>query len=1347
MAPVPRRPATTKTKTRGETRRGEETEKSCFVYSEPYQNELAAFLTTKKKNKDENDVDATPPGGTNFELFSFVPNAGRGGSKTTTSKFSAGFALLKSREMSREKEMSHTRSGSFCEAGNGLVSIKQQREQREKEDKARARKEKEEMVMRAQQEQQHEQEEQRQQQQQQQNHAATNINSNPGNNTIIGFDDDDDEDDEMFQLVDIEALETRKRVVAPAQPQRPQHPQHIESSPVVPPRADNMKDAYCLPIALDGSGLEWVCEHGCALRECDKISLHFRALQPILSSIIQRLDDDEYMMKNIERKNLEKKRKEAETIQAFLNNGSIGSGVPNAAPSIAPMNNNNNIMDNNNNNNNSFQQNTSFDIHNNINNFQHNNIQSNNFNNDFQMNGNNNNFNNDEFYYQNNNNNNNGGDFQAEWDDDNGDDIVDMENLPKLGLGANGGHEVIPAVQCQMTEADGGKWNQKNFSWTKDCYYALRNNFGAQDYRGLQLQAINATMAGKDTLVLMPTGGGKSLCYQLPAIVRDGVTIVVCPLISLIQDQLSNLEQLDIKACLLGAYNAKNDAEVYNDLYGPEPKIKLLYVTPEKLSMSNKLINLMKSLHRKGRLQRFVIDEAHCISSWGHDFRKDYKELRVLKHQFPDIPVMALTATATVRVQDDIVRQLGLANCVRFFTTFNRTNITYEVIPKKKEKQNVEEILSLIHDRGFVDRRGRVECGIVYCFSKNDCEKMANALCLENNQDSRFRQGIKALPYHAGLDDKVRKAHQEAWTNDTCNIICATIAFGMGINKPDVRYVFHHSMPKSLEAYHQESGRAGRDGEKALCVLFYSWGDVTKARSMLIDSAEKDNAPHEVKMNKLESLVTMCTYCENTADCRRTQLLRHFNENFDRSRCKGMCDCCQLRKNYGWNCFIKRDMSKYALSLISICKDTSEQGIPMGLLIDVFRGSRAKTVTQRYYDRLPGFNTGNQLTKSESDRLARYLVNQGYLCEETTRLPPDEKRQYAMVSTCIRPGEPGKIQALKQKQHKVELEFENLPKDTSKGKKKTAPTTAPKTRAPPKKKTTAAKASGTAAATTARKKKTSTKTRTPKATQQQQQQQHDNVDLTLPSQQPNGTQEIDGQLDNAFAILMRKQKEEREGIVVEDDEEEIVNNDDNVQYEIDESIEDDDEEDEEERLYECVFQALTVWRDIQATDIANRQGTRKNPQGIIKNALLRKLAGSRPTTIDEMNEFREAEVADLANRSMLNKFAYDLVSKIEQAVFHFHNNEENPYTQTQRQQETQGNNLNSGDPYEFKATPASNTNNGPRPASQMMTMMQQQPNNLQYSGGDPKRQRLMLDNNTEPQWLEPNRGKGGGVNE
>ena len=256
------------------------------------------------------------------------------------------------------------------------------------------------------------------------------------------------------------------------------------------------------------------------------------------------------------------------------------------------------------------------------------------------------------------------------------------------------------------------------------------------------------------------------------------------------------------------------------------------------------------------------------------------------------------------------------------------------------------------------------------------------------------------------------------------------------------------------------------------------------------------------------------------------------------------------------------------------------------------------------------------------------------------------------------------------------------------------------------------------------------------------------MDLTLPSQQPNGTQEIDGQLDNAFAILMRKQKEEREGIVVEDDEEEIVNNDDNVQYEIDESIEDDDEEDEEERLYECVFQALTVWRDIQATDIANRQGTRKNPQGIIKNALLRKLAGSRPTTIDEMNEFREAEVADLANKNMLNKFAYALVSKIEQAVFHFHNNEENPYTQTQRQQETQGNNLNSGgDPYEFRATPASNTN-GPRPASQMMTMMQQRPNNLQYSGGDPKRQRLMLDNNTEsPQWLEPNRGRGGGVNE
>ena len=1313
------------------------------MYSEPHQNQLAAGGVGR--------VTASSGDG-NFELFSYVPNAGRGGPSTSSSAFSSGFAMLKSRLVPIEKEMSHSGAGGSngrANANDGLMSIKQQKERREKEDEARAQRDKEQM-MRAQREQQ-------QQQQQQQNQATNNTttnnnnnnNNNNGNNNFIGFDDDDEEDDEMFQLVDLEALETRKQTVAAAQPQRPQqqHQQHQQQPPPQPPPPQQQQQTlpvapvraamndFCLPIALDGSGLAWVCEHGCALRECDKISLHFRALQPTLNMIIQRLDDDEYMMKNIERKNLEKKRKEAETIQAFLNNGGGGMvGGPEAAPSIVPMNNN---TENNINNNNSHQQNASYE---------YNNFQGNDFHNDFQrnndnnnnnnMNHNMNNFNNDEFYHQHNHNNfNNGGDFQAEWDDDNGGDIIDMENLPKLGLGANGGHEAIPAVQCEMTEADGGKWKETNFPWSKDCYFALRNNFGAQDYRGLQLQAINASMAGKDTLVLMPTGGGKSMCYQLPAIVREGVTIVVCPLISLIQDQLANLAQLDIEARLLGAYNPKNDSEVYDDLYSSQSKIKLLYVTPEKLSISQKVTALMKWLYKKGRLQRFVIDEAHCISSWGHDFRKDYKELRVLKHQFPEVPVMALTATATLRVQDDIVRQLGLANCVRFFTTFNRTNITYEVIPKRNQKQNVEEILNLIHTRGFVDSRGRVECGIVYCFSKNDCEKMANALCLKKNEDSRFRHGISALPYHAGLDDAVRKKHQDAWTEDKCDIICATIAFGMGINKPDVRYVFHHSIPKSLEAYHQESGRAGRDGGKALCVLFYSWGDVTKARSMLIDSAEKDNAPHEVKMNKLESLVTMCTYCENTADCRRTQLLLHFNENFDRSRCKGMCDCCQLRKNYGWNCFVKRDMSKYALSLISICKDTAEHGISMGLLIDVFRGSKVKAVTQKHYDRLRGFSSGKELTKSESDRLARYLVNHHYLKEDTTRLPPKGNQQYAMVSTVIRPDDDGKIRALKQKQHKVELEFENLPKDASKGKKKAAPAAAaPKTRAPPKKKTTTAKASGTAAATTKRKTKTSTTSRTPRATQQQH---HDNVDLTLPSQQANGTQEIDGQIDNAFEILMNKQREEQEGVViVQDDENEVMNNDDNAQFEINDSIEDDDEGDEDEKMYQVVYAALEVWRDHQATITANRTGNKKNPQGIIKNALLRKLAGSRPTTIKEMEEFKENEIIDLGNRNMVGKHAADLVSKIEQALFHYHNNEENPFTQTQRLQETQGNNniINSGgDPYEFRATPASNNN--ARPASQVIRQ-----NDLQNT--DPKRQRLMNNaNDTEsPAWQEPNRG-------
>ena len=1254
----------------------------CFVYSEPHQNEHAAPRSAASRGNDDDEN-----GG--VELFSHVPNAGRGG-PTASSAFSAGFAFLKSQPKTVETTMSHSGARkSHGTANDGMVSIKQHREQREKEEKARAQREKEHML-RTQEHQQH----------QQHHHHAMNNNENTGL-----FDDDDDDDDEMLANVDFEALGRGKQPIAdataPPPPvfdnvqQRQQQQQQQQNSFVQPRAASNNRVEFCLPVALDGSGLEWICEHGCALRECDKILNHLHSLQPILDSIVFKLEDDEYMMKNIERKVLEKKRKEAEMIHAFVNNG----GSKQTAPSLMPMNNYNNID-------NSFHQNASFNDYNNNNSFQNNNFQNNNFQN--------NNFNNDEFYYQNNN---NGDNFQADWDDDN----VDMENIPRLGLGANGGHEAIPAVECQMTEADGGKWNKTNFPWSKDCYYALKNNFGAQDYRGLQLQAINASMAGKDALVLMPTGGGKSLCYQLPAIVRNGITIVVCPLISLIQDQLANLNQLEIEAALLGAYNKTNDDKVYGQLWSQKPTLKLLYVTPEKLSMSSKLLNTLKSLHRKGNLQRFVIDEAHCISTWGHDFRKDYKELRMLKHEFPNVPVMALTATATVRVQDDIVCQLGLANCVRFFSTFNRTNITYEVIQKRSEKHNLEEILSLIYDRGFVDSRGRVECGIVYCFSKNDCEKMANALCLKRGEDSRFRNGIKALPYHAGLDDDVRKSHQEMWTADQCNIICATIAFGMGINKPDVRYVFHHSIPKSLEAYHQESGRAGRDGEKALCVLFYSWGDVTKTRSMLIDSADKDNAPPEVKMNKLESLVTMCTYCENTADCRRTQLLRHFNEDFDRSRCKGMCDCCQLRKNYGWNCFVKRDMSKYALSLISICKDTREYGIPIGLLIDIFRGSRAKALIERRHDRLSGYNTAEGITKSESDRLARYLVNHNYLSEETTRTESKGPKKFTMVVTAIRPGDPRKIQALERKQHKIELEFENIPKKASEEKKATAS----KTKAPPKKKKTTATKTSRAAAT---RKKTST-TRTPKATQRQQQ--HDTVDSMLPIEQPNNTQEVDGKIDDAFRVIM-KSRGEREVVVVDGEDEQFGNDDTDAENEVVDAIEDDDGEDDG-KLYQCVFEALEVWRDFQATAMANRTGYRKNLQGVIKNALLRKLASSRPTTSQAMEEFRQNEVTDLANKNMLRKFESDLTSKIEQAILHFNNNEENPYTQTQRQQTQQlGNNVNNnnGDPYEFRATPATAI----RPASQIC-------NTLQHS--DPKRQRLLSDNNNNniesPMWNEPTR--------
>ncbi|MFA5831748.1 MAG: RecQ family ATP-dependent DNA helicase [Candidatus Paceibacterota bacterium] len=388
----------------------------------------------------------------------------------------------------------------------------------------------------------------------------------------------------------------------------------------------------------------------------------------------------------------------------------------------------------------------------------------------------------------------------------------------------------------------------------------LKKHFGYEEWRPLQKEVIETVLAGKDCAVLMPTGGGKSLCFQLPALMMDGLAIVVSPLISLMKDQVDALQMNGISADLWNSTLSREEV-ISVATRAKRGELKILYVAPERFAAAgfDKFLNTLK-------ISLFAVDEAHCISEWGHDFRPDYGNLKLLRKKFPAVPIIALTATATEKVREDIIKQLDLRGPKIFISSFNRPNLSYEVLPKK---DSWGTILSLLKNH-------RDESAIIYCFSRNDTEKLVGKL---------KASGYKAAAYHAGLNADTRKENQEKFIQDKINIIVATIAFGMGIDKPDVRLVIHHSLPKSVEGYYQETGRAGRDGLPSRCVLLFSYADKFKHDYFIRNMPDPDE--QRKAREKLEHIIRY----GNSGACRRRFLLRYFNEEYREANCEN-CDRC-----------------------------------------------------------------------------------------------------------------------------------------------------------------------------------------------------------------------------------------------------------------------------------------------------------------------------------------------------------------------------------------------------------------------------------------------------------------------
>lgn len=497
-----------------------------------------------------------------------------------------------------------------------------------------------------------------------------------------------------------------------------------------------------------------------------------------------------------------------------------------------------------------------------------------------------------------------------------------------------------------MKEAKTAKKASKSASpkGMKSAKESLQEFFGFDKFKGDQEAIINSLIAGDDTFVIMPTGGGKSLCYQLPALMMEGTAIIISPLIALMKNQVDQIRSFshDTVAHFMNSSLTKTEiTKVKQDVTGGNTK--MLYIAPETLK-KDETIDFLKSIN----ISFVAVDEAHCISEWGHDFRPEYRRIKQMIKEIKDVPMMALTATATPKVQQDIQKNLQMNDALVYKSSFNRTNLYYEVRPKGKKADVMKDLVSYVKTK-------KGKSGVIYCLSRKKVEEIAEVL---------KANGVKALPYHAGLDAKTRAAHQDAFLMEDTDVIVATIAFGMGIDKPDVRFVIHYDVPKSIEGYYQETGRAGRDGIDGDCILYYNPADIDKLEKFMKD---KPVAEREIG----ELLIFETAAFAETSACRRKFLLHYFGEEYDDKGCGKMCDNCRHPKQ-------KVDAKADAVLALQLIKEVNEKHV-LKHIVDVLVGNKTHDITLNDHQDLSFFGAGKEHEENYWKSLVRVLLLQGLI--------------------------------------------------------------------------------------------------------------------------------------------------------------------------------------------------------------------------------------------------------------------------------------------------------------------------------------------------------------------------------